>query len=82
VKRIAFGMTARCPSAVLIIVALGRNILDPPFQAIHGNDIAQLEGLVDQDQYAGEKILQNVLECKTNRYAADPEHFNEVARME
>jgi hypothetical protein len=54
------------------------DIFDFSFEAGDIYPVADLKGLLHQDQDSGEKILQNILKGEANRYATDSEHFDEV----
>ena len=57
------------------------NTLDISLDARDTNKIAQLRRLVHQEQNACEKVLENILERKSNRHTADAEHLDKVGGL-
>ena len=58
------------------------NVIDPAFQAGNADRITQLEWLLQERKDSGEKVLQDILESKSNRDASYAQHFDEVAGLE
>jgi hypothetical protein len=54
------------------------DIGDGAFDSGDADPVADAERLVEQDQNAGEKILQDVLKGEANGHAADAEHLAEA----
>ena len=54
------------------------NIMDRAFDAGDADEIADAEWLLQQQENASEKILQDVLERESDSYAADAQNLNQV----